>query len=140
MVKGGNTYRFVTDQLGSVRLVVNVADGTIAQQIDYDAWGVVLNDTNPGFQPFGFAGGLWDGQTGLVRFGARDYDPVIGRWTSKDPILLQGGANLYEYVGGDPLNRIDPSGLVWDMTSCRGVCLGFGASVITAVPVRLTTL
>ena len=43
-----------------------------------------LNDTNPGFQPFGFAGGLYDPDTGLVRFGARDYDAETGRWTSKE--------------------------------------------------------
>ncbi len=47
-----------------------------------DAWGQVLADSSPGFQPFGFAGGLWDRDTGLVRFGARDYDPEVGRWTS----------------------------------------------------------
>lgn len=80
LVKGGNTYRFVTDQLGSVRLVVNASTGNIAQRIDYDAWGVVLSDSNPGFQPFGFAGGLYDPDTGLVRFGARDYDAESGRW------------------------------------------------------------
>ncbi len=68
-------------------------------------------DTNPGFQPFGFAGGLYDPDTGLVRFGARDYDPATGRWTAKDPILFGGGdANLYAYVGNDPVNFIDPSG------------------------------
>jgi RHS repeat-associated protein len=71
-----------------------------------------LNDTNPGFQPFGFAGGLYDDDTGLVRFGARDYDAYSGRWTAKDPILFHGGdANLYQYALGDPVNRIDPSGL-----------------------------
>jgi len=48
---------------------------SVAQRIDYDAWGIVTLDTSPGFQPFGFAGGLQDGATGLVRFGARDYDP-----------------------------------------------------------------
>jgi len=41
----------------------------------------------------------------LVRFGARDYDPSVGRWTSKDPILFDGGqANLYVYVNNDPVN------------------------------------
>ncbi len=104
-------YRFVTDQLGSVRLVVLMGNGNIAQRIDYDAWGKVLLDTNPGFQPFGFAGGLYDPDTGLVRFGARDYDAEVGRWTSKDSIGFGGGDNnLYAYVLGDPVNRIDPDG------------------------------
>ena len=114
MIKGGITYRFVTDQVGSVRLVVSTADGTVAQAIDYDPFGKVSSDTNPGFQPFGFAGGLYDADTGLVRFGARDYDAETGRWTAKDPILFDGGdANLYAYVGNDPVNFIDPVGLEW---------------------------
>ena len=75
MVRDGNTYRIISDHLGSVVAVVDVATGTIAQQIEYDAWGRILSDANPGFQPFGFAGGLYDPDTGLVRFGARDYDP-----------------------------------------------------------------
>ena len=111
MVSGGATYRIFADHLGSPRLVVNVATGAIAEQIDYDEFGRVLKDTNPGFQPFGFAGGLYDQDTKLVRFGARDYNPSIGRWTAKDPILFAGGDNLYGYVLADPVNLVDPSGL-----------------------------
>jgi len=106
------TYRIISDQLGSPVLFVNVVDGAIEQQINYDEFGNVLADTNPGFQPFGFAGGLYDNETGLVRFGARDYSPEIGRWTAKDPILFYGGdSNLYGYVDSDPINSIDPTGL-----------------------------
>ncbi len=47
----------------------------------------------------------------MVRFGARDYDPEVGRWTAKDPILFDGdGPNLYGYVLNDPINFTDPSG------------------------------
>ena len=57
MVLGDDTvYRLITDHLGSVRLVVNAATGEVVQRMDYDAFGRVLQDTNPGFQPFGFAG------------------------------------------------------------------------------------
>jgi len=113
MVKEDVSYRFITDPVGSVRLVVNTTDGSVAQRIDYDAFGNVLLDTNPGFQPFGFAGGLYDADTGLVRFGAREYDAEIGRWTAKDPIFFYGNQlNLYSYVGADPINRIDVYGLV----------------------------
>ncbi len=112
LVNGGQTYRLLTDQVGSVRLVVNTATGAIAQELDYDAFGSVLTDTNPGFQPFGFAGGLYDPATGLVRFGARDYDPQAGRWTAKDPIrFAEGDANLYAYVVNDPINGVDANGL-----------------------------
>ena len=50
--------------------------------------------------------------TKLVKFGARYYDPEAGRWTSKDPILFDGGdSNIYGYAANDPVNKIDPSGL-----------------------------
>ena len=112
MIKGGVTYRIIADHLGSPRLVVNTANGQIVQRMDYDAFGNVITDTNPGFQPFGFAGGLYDRDTKLVRFGARDYDAETGRWTAKDPILFAGRqANLYAYVRNDPLNLRDPDGL-----------------------------
>jgi RHS repeat-associated protein len=111
IIKGGNTYRIVSDHLGSPRLVVDVATGLVAQQMDFDEFGNLLADTNPGFQPFGFAGGLYDASTGLTRFGARDYDPETGRWTSKDPIRFNGGdTNLYGYVLSDPINLVDPNG------------------------------
>src|SRR5207249_3807837 len=86
LIKGGITYRIIADQLGSPRLMVNTATGAVAQRMDYDAFGNVIGDTAPGFQPFGFAGGLYDRDSRLVRFGARDYDAEVGRWTSKDPI------------------------------------------------------
>ena len=111
MLKDGKTYRILSDHLGSPRLVVDISEGTVAQRMDYDAFGNVVFDSNPGFQPFGFAGGIYDLDTQLTRFGARDYDAQTGRWTAKDPILFAGGdTNLYGYVLGDPINFIDPFG------------------------------
>jgi len=112
MTKGGATYRFVKDHLGSPRLVVNIASGNIEQELEYDEYGRVTKDTNPGFQPFGFAGGLYDKDTGLVRFGARDYDPSYGRWLAKDPILFAGfDSNVYGYVYNNPIVFRDSLGL-----------------------------
>ncbi|NEV65340.1 RHS repeat domain-containing protein, partial [Thiorhodococcus minor] len=105
------TYRILSDHLGSPRLIVAVETGAVVQRMDYDAWGVVTRDTNPGFQPFGFAGGLYDSETGLVRFGVRDYDPYTGRWMGKDPIGFRSGPNFYQYAMQDPMNLIDPTGL-----------------------------
>jgi RHS repeat-associated protein len=111
MFKGGRTYRFVTDHVGSVRLVVDTQTGDVAQRIDYDPYGRVISNTNPAFQPFAFAGGLYDPATELTRFGARDYDASTGRWTSRDPVLFKGGdTNLYSYVLQDPVNATDPHG------------------------------
>ena len=138
VVKSGATYRLFTDHLGSVRLVVDATTGAIAQRLDYDAFGRVMQDTNPGFQPFGFAGGLYDHQTGLTRFGARDYDATTGRWTSKDPIGFAGGdTNLYGYVVSDPIGGFDPLGLydgadflqdLGDFSAGFGDTLSFGAT------------
>ena len=112
MEKGGAIYRIVSDHLGSPRLVIDTATGAIAQRIEYDAFGRILTDTNPGFQPFGFAGGLYDPDTGLTRFGVRDYDAETGRWTAKDPIgFAASDVNLYGYVLNNPLNWMDPWGL-----------------------------
>ena len=49
--------------------------------------------------------------TAVSRFGARDYNPEIGRWLSKDPIRFEGGdTNFYGYVLQDPINLIDSNG------------------------------
>ena len=105
-------YRIITDHLGSVRYVVNASSGSVEQAITYDEFGRVLSDSNPGFQPFGFAGGIYDYQTGLTRFGERDYDAEIGRWSTKDPIRFEShSTNLYDYVLNDPINWTDPLGL-----------------------------
>ncbi|OGT20131.1 MAG: hypothetical protein A2V90_06680 [Gammaproteobacteria bacterium RBG_16_57_12] len=112
LIKGTTAYRIVTDYLGSPRLVINTGNGNVEQRLDYDEFGNITRDTNPGFQPFGFAGGLYDRDTKLVRFGARDYDAETGRWTAKDQIKFAGGdTNLYGYLVNDPVNYIDPDGL-----------------------------
>jgi RHS repeat-associated protein len=108
MVKDGIIYRLVADHLGSIKLVVDVATGMIAQKLEYDEFGNVLSNTNPEFQPFAYAGGIYDSQTKLVRFGVRDYDASVGRWTAKDPIRFGGGvSNLFEYIVNDPINLRD---------------------------------
>jgi RHS repeat-associated protein len=90
--------------------LIDTATGSVAQQIDYDTFGTVLLDTNPGFQPFGFAGGLYDPDTRLTRYGLRDYDAETGGWATKDPRGFSGGPNLYVYAANDPVNLMDPLG------------------------------
>jgi len=121
LVKGVSTYRIVTDHLNSPRLVINVATGAIAQRIDYDEFGVVNNDTSPGFQPFGFGGGIYDRDTRLTHFGARDYDAEAGRWTTKDPLSFKAGdTNVYAYAVNNPVTFADPTGLEDGTIECRG--------------------
>lgn len=108
------TYRVLSDHLGSVRAVVKASDGIVVQRMDYDAFGRVVTDwVASGWVPlpFGYAGGLYDRDTGLVRFGAREYDASVGRWLSRDPIHVGGGdSNFYAYVKDDPENLVDPTG------------------------------
>jgi RHS repeat-associated protein len=110
VLKGTTAFRLLTDERGSVRLVVNATTGAVAQRLDYDEWGVVTADTSPGLQPFGFAGGMQDPTTHLVHFGARDFAPQLGRWITKDPSGMAGGVNLFGYAAGDPVDFIDADG------------------------------
>jgi RHS repeat-associated protein len=112
MKMGSATYYLSYDQVGSLRLVAD-GSGNVVKRIGYDSFGNILEDTNPSFTiPFGFAGGLHDRDTGLVRFGYRDYDPEVGRWTAKDPIGFAGGdTDLYGYCLSDPVNIVDALGL-----------------------------
>jgi len=124
MDRDGVRYYLATDQVGSPRVITD-SSGAIVKRLVYDTWGVLIQDNNPSFNlPFGFAGGLADEVTGLVRFGMRDYDPRVGRWMARDPVLYEGGqANLFVYANNDPVNYRDPTGLF-----CIGgsVFSGFG--------------
>ena len=106
------TYRVVSNHLGSPRAIIDIATGASLRS-SYDEFGNVTSDTNPAFQPFAFAGGLYDSDTHLVHFGAREYDATLGRFTSRDPLGFGGGqANVYDYAANDPINFVDPSGLL----------------------------
>jgi RHS repeat-associated protein len=108
--RGGATFYVATDQIDTPRVVAD-ASGTVALERNFDAWGNTVDETGTFDLPIGFAGGIADPDTGLVRFGARDYDPASGRWTTPDPALFEGSLNLYEYVMGDPQNLTDPTGM-----------------------------
>jgi len=103
----------------------------VVKRIDYDSFGNIIDDTYPAFNvPFGFAGGLHDRDTGLVRFGYRDYDPDTGRWTAKDPILFAGGdTDVYGYVQYDPVNVIDPLGFAHWGVGLAGTALKYAGGV-----------
>ena len=84
----------------------------MVKRINYDSFENIASDSNPAFDiPLRFAGGLFDKDTGLIRFGYRDYDPDIGRWTAKDSIgFLGGDTDLYGYCLNDPVNLVDIDG------------------------------
>jgi RHS repeat-associated protein len=128
MEHNNQTYHLLYNHQGSLRAVVDT-NGTIVKELQYDSFGNITLDTNPTLYPkgtsslpqgavsFGFAGGLYDEDTKLTRFGYRDYQAETGKWTAKDPIGFAGGdTNLYGYVLGDPVNFVDPFGLYfWEL-------------------------
>ncbi len=89
ILRGGARFHVGTDQIGSPRIVA-AADGTIVKRLEYSAYGVTT-DHDPGFfLPFGYAGGLRDPVTALVRFGLRDYEPQSGRSPRATPPCSKG--------------------------------------------------
>ena len=144
MTQGGATYYLTYGQVGSLRVVADSA-GNVVKRIDYDSFGNIIADTDPAFDvPFGFAGGLHDQDTGLVRLGFRDYDPDVGRWTAKDPILFAGGdVDLYGYCLSDPVNWVDTEGLAPNWVGPLGTVIGvtggtiLGLGLVSGNPVVL---
>ena len=79
------------NHLGSLK-AVTTPKGHKVKTIKYDTFGQIISDTNTSLHVnLGFAGGLYDEDTKLTRFGYRDYDAQTGKWTAKDPIGFNGG-------------------------------------------------
>ncbi len=125
MTSNGQKYYLHYDQVGTLKAVTDTTHNII-KEISYDTYGNILSDSNPSFKvPFGFAGGLYDSDTKLTRFGYRDYDAYTGKWTAKDPIDFGGGdSNFYGYVLGDPVDFVDSQGLF--LANAIGAIIGFG--------------
>ena len=109
-----NTLHAVTDPFGTVHALA-APGGTIAVSYSYDSWGNLLSVSGDpvvaAANRFTWQGREYSYATGLYCFRARWYDPAAGRWLSKDPIGLEGGLNLYEAFGNNPVCFRDPEGL-----------------------------
>jgi RHS repeat-associated protein len=86
---------------------------TVRARYDYDPYGNVTKVSGDRDSVFLYTGHFWDGRNGLYLTLYRAYDPVLGRWLSRDPIEERGGINLYAYVGNNPIRLSDPLGLDW---------------------------
>jgi len=106
--QGGAVSYFLADHLGSVVQTTNAA-GQVTLSREYDPFGNVLTGATQG--GYAYAGREWDPETGLLYLRARYYEPKLGRFISEDPIGFAGGGNFYGYVGNNPLNLTDPTGL-----------------------------
>lgn len=105
---GGGTYNYVTDGQGSTVAVTNSA-GQQVNGYQYDPYGNVVSSLASVANPWRYASGYQDDQTGLYKYGARYYNPNDGQWTQPDPSGQD--PNPYTYTSGNPASDIDPSGL-----------------------------
>jgi RHS repeat-associated protein len=124
---------FLRDNLGSTAALVNGA-GSLIERTWYEAFGVSASSS---LTRYGFTSRELDQTTGLMSYRARWYDTQQGRFISEDPINFLGGLNLYEYVSGNPVTKIDPQG------TCEIVCATIigaiivgGATIIGAIIMR----
>jgi RHS repeat-associated protein len=112
IIKDGKKYKIISNHLGSPIMVLGGQTQDLpVLQMKYDSFGNII-EQNGNFEiPFRFAGGLYDKDTKLTRFGVRDYDSETGRWTSKEPLGFDGARNFYVYAGNDGVNFVDLDGL-----------------------------
>jgi RHS repeat-associated protein len=101
------------DGFGNVRQLTNAA-GAVTDTYDYDAFGNLLNKTGTTPNNYLYRGEQWDTDLGLYYLRARYYNPLTGRFLSRDPEdgrpIDPKTLHKYLYAGGDPTNRIDPTG------------------------------
>jgi RHS repeat-associated protein len=118
---------FIPDIQRSVQATLASATGTLAKA-GYLPFGQSAASTGT----FRYTGQRIDPETGLYYYRARMYAPALGRFLQPDPIGTQGGLNLYAYVGNDPLNLIDPTGMAMQAAGVIGGQLL--TSTVNAVP------
>lgn len=100
------------DQTGRPQMVTDASSGIVWKANNYPFDRTVAVDSIGGLN-VGFPGQYYDAERGAWNNGYRDYNASLGRYIESDLSGLAGGINTYDYVGGSPLGRIDPTGLSW---------------------------
>jgi RHS repeat-associated protein len=110
----GTSNYYSQDHLGSIREMTN-SSGNIVAQYGYDPYGQATKLQGSMDADFQYAGMYTHKPSGLYLTWFRQYNPSLGRWLSRDPLGERADATLYSYVSNDPINRIDPLGLAWQL-------------------------
>ncbi|MFQ5964050.1 MAG: MopE-related protein [Candidatus Scalinduaceae bacterium] len=112
MERGGQSFFYQADHSGSVRKLTD-ATGVEVNSYNYDSYGMLEDNVEGVLNPFTYTGREFDAESGLYYYRARYYDPQTGRFISEDPIgFLAGDMNFYRYVKNNPVNLVDPTGLI----------------------------
>ncbi len=106
----GVKYYYLYDGLGSVTELIDVNENVV-NQYRYTPFGESLVREETVYNPYQFTGRRYDAESGMYYYRARMYSPDIGRFMQVDPAGMVDGTNLYAYVGNNPVNMEDPSGL-----------------------------
>ena len=109
-ISDGVAYYYGTDQVGSVRDAINAATGAVVAHYDYEPYGAQSN-TALATTDLKYAGLFFNAQTGLYLATYRALDPMTGKWTSRDQVDESDAPNLYGYGDGDPVTKVDQSGV-----------------------------
>ncbi len=109
---GSHIYYYHNSHLGTPEIMTDAAQN-IVWQASYTPFGKATIEVNTIDNNIRFPGQYYDEESGLHYNYYRYYDPETGRYITSDPIGLGGGLNTYTYVGGNPINRVDPLGLIW---------------------------
>lgn len=106
-VAGSTRMTYIPDILGSIVASLDASSGTLTK-----AGFQTFGESSPTAGTFRYTGARIDAETnGLYDFRAPIYSPTLGRFMQADPAGAAGGINLYAYVGNDPLNRTDATGV-----------------------------
>jgi RHS repeat-associated protein len=113
MRRDGVSYYYHADGLGSITHITDTS-GSIVQRYVYNAFGEIVTQGGSLSNQYTYTGREYDPESGLYYYRARYYDSRIGRFLQTDPIGFDGeNVNLYAYVQNNPVNKIDPWGLMW---------------------------
>jgi len=132
-INGTTTYYFHHDQLGSTRLLTDTA-GIVQTTYTYEPYGNVISATGTATNPIRFAGQYQDAESGSYYLRTRYYDPSTGQFTTFDPAELLT-RHPYQYANDDPVNELDPSGLV-----VLGGCVNASWQFIVAIHIQACVL